>query len=191
MGRRILQKMEGFQKFKRSNLIFFIKLFTILIFLFTGLQFFQKKGYIINISKSLPLGIYKTYEIKEELKIGDIVVFIPNKKNKEFMIERGYLKEKDLAKTLMKKIAGIEKDVFTVEKSELFGLVLKKNNKEELGFVSSQDRRFRNLPYINYLKLKKDEYFLIGESIFSYDSRYFGAVKREEILYKAKPIFVF
>lgn len=182
--------MERIQKFKRSHLkIFFILLFLSSIFYFS-LILFQKNGFIVNISKSLPLGIYKTYPITEVIKEGDIVVFIPNEKNKNFMIERGYLGKDNLVKTLMKKVVGVEGDIFTVKKTPL-GLVLYKNEETILGGVATRDSKYRELNHISYLKLEKDEYFLVGESFNSYDSRYFGSVKKEEILYKASAIFTF
>lgn len=182
--------MERIQKFKRSHLkIFFILLFLSSIFYFS-LILFQKNGFIVNISKSLPLGIYKTYPITEVIKEGDIVVFIPNEKNKNFMIERGYLGKDNLVKTLMKKVVGVEGDIFTVEKTPA-GLTLYKNQNIILGNVATKDSKYRELEHISYLKLEKDEYFLVGESFNSYDSRYFGSVKKDEILYKASAIFTF
>lgn len=183
--------MERIQKFKRSHLIFITVLFCILGTFYFSLILFQKKGYILNISKSLPIGIYKTFSTNNKIMVGDIVVFIPNEANKKYMIERGYLAEDDLVKTLMKKVAGIEGDTFSVEKMPDGLLFLYKNGNEIVGPVALKDSKNRELSHISYLKLKKDEYFLIGESSNSYDSRYFGIVKKNEILYKAKAILTF
>lgn len=182
--------MERIQKFNRRDL----KRISIALFLFFSfwilLFLFNKANYVINTSNSLPLGIYKKYEIKNELKQGDIVLYVPSEERKRFMIERGYWGHEKYTQGLLKRIEGVEGDVFKVTETPL-GLILIKNNEKNLGFVFKKDSRGRDLNNIGELVLDKEEYFLVGTTIKTYDSRYFGAVKKDRIKNIVLPVLTF
>ena len=207
--------MENIQKSKRKHLkkIVYYSVLWFLIFLiisFTSFIIFAKKNnYIFNISESLPIGIYQKLEDKNFQK-GDLVILDIPKERMDFMISRGYI-DGNMLKTMLKRIEGVEGETFkvlTVE--ELKGSLFSENNefssieisslpkkfliKENkiLGSISNFDSRGRQLPQIKSpLILNKDEFFVMGESDNSFDSRYFGKIKKEEILYKVKPILTF
>ncbi|WP_324284182.1 S26 family signal peptidase [Fusobacterium polymorphum] len=207
--------MENVQKSKRKPLkkIIYYSVLWFLIFLiisfFSFIIFAKKNRYVFNISESLPIGIYQKLEDKNFQK-GDLVILDIPKERMDFMISRGYI-DGNMLKTMLKRIEGVEGETFkvlTVE--ELKGSLFSENNefssieisslpkkfliKENkiLGSISNFDSRGRQLPQIKSpLILNKDEFFVMGESDNSFDSRYFGKIKKEEILYKVKPILTF
>ena len=207
--------MENVQKSKRKPLkkIIYYSVLWFLIFLiisfFSFIIFAKKNRYVFNISESLPIGIYQKLEDKNFQK-GDLVILDIPKERMDFMIWRGYI-DGNMLKTMLKRIEGVEGETFkvlTVE--ELKGSLFSENNefssieisslpkkfliKENkiLGSISNFDSRGRQLPQIKSpLILNKDEFFVMGESDNSFDSRYFGKIKKEEILYKVKPILTF
>ena len=207
--------MENVQKSKRKPLkkIIYYSVLWFLIFLiisfFSFIIFSKKNRYVFNISESLPIGIYQKLEDKNFQK-GDLVILDIPKERMDFMISRGYI-DGNMLKTMLKRIEGVEGETFkvlTVE--ELKGSLFSENNefssieisslpkkfliKENkiLGSISNFDSRGRQLPQIKSpLILNKDEFFVMGESDNSFDSRYFGKIKKEEILYKVKPILTF
>ena len=207
--------MENVQKSKRKPLkkIIYYSVLWFLIFLiisfFSFIIFAKKNRYVFNISESLPIGIYQKLEDKNFQK-GDLVILDIPKERMDFMISRGYI-DGNMLKTMLKRIEGVEGETFkvlTVE--ELKGSLFSENNefssieisslpkkfliKENkiLGSISNFDSRGRQLPQMeNPLILNKDEFFVMGESDNSFDSRYFGKIKKEEILYKVKPILTF
>ena len=206
--------MENVQKSKRKPLkkIIYYSVLWFLIFLiisfFSFIIFAKKNRYVFNISESLPIGIYQKLEDKNFQK-GDLVILDIPKERMDFMISRGYI-DGNMLKTMLR-IEGVEGETFkvlTVE--ELKGSLFSENNefssieisslpkkfliKENkiLGSISNFDSRGRQLPQIKSpLILNKDEFFVMGESDNSFDSRYFGKIKKEEILYKVKPILTF
>ena len=181
----------------------------LIISFFSFIIFAKKNRYVFNISESLPIGIYQKLEDKNFQK-GDLVILDIPKERMDFMISRGYI-DGNMLKTMLKRIEGVEGETFkvlTVE--ELKGSLFSENNefssieisslpkkfliKENkiLGSISNFDSRGRQLPQIKSpLILNKDEFFVMGESDNSFDSRYFGKIKKEEILYKVKPILTF
>lgn len=208
--------MENVQKSKRKPLkkIIYYSVLWFLIFLiisfFSFIIFAKKNKYIFNISKSLPIGIYQRLEEDKNFQKGDIVVLNIPKERMDFMISRGYI-DGNMLKTMLKRIEGVEGETFKVlsieeRKSSQFNenidfssinipksskKVLVKENKI-LGSISNFDSHGRQLPQIKSpLILNKDEFFVMGESDNSFDSRYFGKIKKEEILYKVKPILTF
>ena len=90
------------------------------------------------------------------------------------------------AKTMLKKIKGINGDSFEVIEGSLI-----KNNTEIIAKVLSKDSKGRELPKISKIILKNGEYFLLGEHPHSLDSRYLGKFQEKDILYKVRPILIF
>lgn len=186
--------MENFQKF-RGNIIRFSKYFFMIIssvfilIIFIGIILkYSGFNYIINVSPSLPEGIYSLSSIDREIQEGDFIVFLIPEKEREIIYR--YLDEKSV-KTLLKKVVGLENDSFEVEERKLIGKVIVKNKEEVLGLVSDYDTKGRKLKHIENITVGKNEYFVMGTSERSYDSRYFGTIKKESILYFAKPVLTF
>ncbi|EEO42890.1 conjugative transfer signal peptidase TraF [Fusobacterium animalis 7_1] len=178
--------MEKLQKSKRKfrKLIIAIWVF---IFIVLGTVFiFRINNYILNISQSLPIGIYQKID-SYDYKIDDYVIVKVPEEYKEFIYSRGYMGTDELsAKTMLKKIKGINGDSFEVIEGSLI-----KNNTEIIAKVLSKDSKGRNLPKISKITLKNGEYFLLGEHPYSLDSRYLGKFEEKDILYKVRPIITF
>lgn len=178
--------MEKLQKSKRKfrKLIIAIWVF---IFIVLGTVFiFRIKNYILNISQSLPIGIYQKID-SYDYKIDDYVIVKVPEEYKEFIYSRGYMGTDELsAKTMLKKIKGINGDSFEVIEGSLI-----KNNTEIIAKVLSKDSKGRELPKISKIILKNGEYFLLGEHPHSLDSRYLGKFQEKDILYKVRPILIF
>lgn len=178
--------MEKLQKSKRKfrKLIIAIWVF---IFIVLGTVFiFRINNYILNISQSLPIGIYQKID-SYDYKIDDYVIVKVPEEYKEFIYSRGYMGTDELsAKTMLKKIKGINGDSFEVIEGSLI-----KNNTEIIAKVLSKDSKGRELPKISKIILKNGEYFLLGEHPHSLDSRYLGKFQEKDILYKVRPIITF
>lgn len=178
--------MEKLQKSKRKfrKLIIAIWVF---IFIVLGTVFiFRINNYILNISQSLPIGIYQKID-SYDYKIDDYVIVKVPEEYKEFIYSRGYMGTDELsAKTMLKKIKGINGDSFEVIEGSLI-----KNNTEIIAKVLSKDSKGRELPKIFKIILKNGEYFLLGEHPHSLDSRYLGKFQEKDILYKVRPILIF
>lgn len=140
--------------------------------IFVGCLLSQRNKYIINPSKSLTRGIYKTFPV-ETINKGDIVVFNIPKDIKKMAKEREYIL-KD-AQTLMKIVAATQDDKVTIEKNELF------INGVSWGKIAYKDSHLRRLEPKN-----DDEYLLLSKVRNSFDGRYIGVVKRKDIIYRAE-----
>lgn len=101
----------------------FINIGTLLImgfFLFD----FAKENFRINVSESIPTGIYRVYPI-DTIKKGDCIVFETDKSTREFMLKRGYIKEN--SKAFIKKVAGMERDIIEIDEYlKINGKIIKK-----------------------------------------------------------------
>jgi signal peptidase I len=118
----------------------------------------------LNQTASMPTGIYvKNSSMK--LKIGDIIIF--------------YAKDKNY--NLLKYIAAHEGDEYCLD----FESTLWVN-----GFPVAQKsivKYYGDLPAQSLCQtLKKDELLVLGEHPNSYDSRYFGPIKRDQVIAQVK-----
>ena len=103
------------------------------------------------------------------------------------------LKKKNI-KTILKKIKGVEGDVFEIkDKNSVVqkNKFLIRNHIDIMAEVFEKDSQGRPLPKIEKTILKENEYFLLGDHPQSMDSRYLGVFKAKDILYKVKPVFTF
>lgn len=178
---RIFSKKE---KSKYSVLKkFFINLIALIITVFFLFNFL-KNNYAINRSSSITTGVYKLYPLENNIKKGDIVVFDVSDELFNYMLDRGYINK--YTKSFIKRVAGVPKDEIEINKDlKINGKIIKENlyKKDSLG-------RYLPLKEGKYT-LKKDEYFLVGTHIRSFDSSYMGIIKKEQIKNKAKLIYSF
>ena len=141
---------------------------------------------IYNPTISLPRGYYFTYPgIK--FKTGDLVLIcVSDKLRLEVMHKLGLPYSDDdcplQTPYLLKQIIAVEGD-----QMEIIPDGVKVN-----GYLHPHSRSFSSYRQINLLpqplgkfKLKDGEYFVIGQTPYSYDSRYFGIIKRDQIYRKA------
>lgn len=156
------------------------RMFVIIGLLYICLSYFNK-NYVINVTPSLPIGIYKLEKIDNKINKGDIILFTAKENVRKFMLDRGYISKR--IKSFIKRVEGVEGDKISISNS------LEINNKKIKDSLPDKDSFGRDLFKKNgeYL-LKKDEYFLVGDKKNSFDSSYMGIIKRNQIKYKAKII---
>lgn len=167
--------------YKKKIILIFFSFFIFMI----SLKYIAK-DYTITVTESLPLGIYKLSDINE-IRIGDIVQFIPEEKEMEKIYKRGYLPT--FAKTLLKEVAADFSNRNEIRIKEEETLKFLYVGEKNYGMILDKDSNGREIKALSLEELKpknKDEYLLLSSHIKSYDSRYFGLIKRENILKKAK-----
>ena len=137
--------------------------------------------FFINLSPSIPVGLYMRQGGKA-LEVGDTVVLKVSEKVRVVAIKIGLLQH---TKLLFKRIqAGpgerfcFEGGVLRVRKGE-FGL----KRETSTGMV---------LPQLKGCSvLSPSEYLVVGDTADSFDSRYFGAVREEDVVARVRPVVTF
>lgn len=139
-------------------------------------------GYRVNMTKSYPLGIYLSV-VTSEYQRGDLVIFCPPKREVfTYALGQGWLipgRCESGTIPMMKKIAGIEGDRILVDKFVYINDVKQPNS------------LLQNIPYTAPSSLlQKNEVLLLSDySSMSFDGRYFGAITKDHIEGKVKPIY--
>jgi conjugative transfer signal peptidase TraF len=142
-------------------------------------------GYRINLSPSVPTGIWKIRGGGH--KKGDYVVVSPNSHyGYKLAVERGYLPG---FSPMLKRVVATEGDIMDYDEKEK--AVTVNGEYVMMTEVISQDTEGRLLPQASFpVILRKGEVWLSSENVRGYDSRYFGPVS-EDILRKAAPVWLF
>lgn len=142
------------------------------------------KHITINISRSLPRGVYRLYT---PLKIdrGDIIVFPIPENVRETFEKRKYTSK--FVTSIMKKAAAFENDNITIKKEVLY------INNTAWGKIYKYDSKFRALPELSLEEIipKKNEILPLSNVDHSFDGRYFGPIEEKKIIYKAELLFTF
>lgn len=132
---------------------------------------FHSLNLIINTTQSMPLGIYQQINFKT-LSKNDLISFkIPDKKE-----------------VLFKKIVALKGDFVEVNQNGVFI----NNTHLPNSKIFNTDSRGNPLSFKPLKKfLRSNEYFVMGEHIKSYDSRYFGIINiKNNQVNKLKPILL-
>lgn len=134
---------------------------------------------IVSTSQSLEHRVFFLVPVNtRKIQAGDYLVF--RHKDTDF-VNKGLNKEND---RLIKKVGCSPGQVLTRD-SNLFSC-----NKKELGKALAKDSQGRTLPqFESNGPVPEDNFFMIGSSPRSFDSRYFGFVHADDILYKALPLW--
>lgn len=166
---------------REKKLIIVVVAFISIIYFFTLIS-----GFSINMSPSVERGVYILYP-KINLKKGDIINFKIPKEIKIIALERNYLTKN--IKSLTKYIVADEGDIVERKNNKIYinniytaTIYKTDSNNRELSSVFSEEEK---------IKLKKGEYFILGITENSLDSRYFGIIKYENIIKKSKLIIPF
>lgn len=156
----------------------FFQLLICIIISFIATIYLRNKIYINN-SPRVPVGFYLKKE--QDIYFKDNIVFFKVPDNvRRFLKELNLIKEEN--KYILKKIGGVEGDHIVIKDKKLYINDVFIYEVIEHTFHKIPLNPIENLDYI----LKEDEYFLIGDLKESYDSRYFGVVKKEQIEEKGK-----
>ena len=164
--------MKEYRKKYRILLIFLITLNILGIYI--------RKYFVLNISSSIPIGIYKM-DKNIDFKRGDIVTF-STKNYSDILNYSGSIKNI----TFSKYIAGISGDYIRIENNKIYI-----NNKEK-GNIFKVDGLNNKLPQLKEKKyiVKVDEVFVLGTNDKSFDSRYYGCIKKSDVIYKLVPFII-
>ncbi len=167
--------------------IFKRKLFTAFLLIFVLFlvvkAFFVNQNLYINTSKSLPLGVYKLITEISALKKGDIILFCLDENVAS-----------DVSKSDILSFGNCPFDLSPIGKTVYasFNDMIKIDDRGI--FINGRyidNTRPYYLPSIKPLMLntilKDDEYIVISQKNNSFDSRYFGIVKRKDIKGKLIP----
>ncbi|MDR2017925.1 MAG: S26 family signal peptidase [Syntrophobacterales bacterium] len=164
---------------RQRNILIIISIATILPLL-SILASNPQKRYYLNLSSSMPLGIYKITPAAA-LTPGDLVVFDPPEVARPYIYGRRWL---PAGWPLIKQIGALAGDTFSIE-----GASFCINNKY-IGAVYTQDGEGGTLPRITGIHTVKSGTFLpISPYSRSFDGRYFGAVPVSSIKGKATPLW--
>ncbi|EFS22143.1 hypothetical protein FSBG_01640 [Fusobacterium gonidiaformans 3-1-5R] len=163
--------------------------FLFLILVIGTLQY-KSRDYTINITRSLPLGIYHLEEASD-IQLGDIVQFQLEKEKMDFLYDREYLPR--IADTLLKIVAAdsTNSEKIRIQNNSIFPILYIGNH--NWGPILPADSKNRVVPQISLeeMKPKEGEYLLLSPVARSFDGRYWGSISKEKILKKATPILIF
>lgn len=164
--------MKEYRKKYRILLIFLITL--------NLLGIYTRKSFVINISSSIPIGIYKV-DKNTDLKRGDIITF-STKNYSDILNYSGSIKNI----TFSKYIAGISGDYIRIENNKIY------INDKEKGNIFKVDGLNNKLPQLKEKKhiVKEGEVFVLGTNDKSFDSRYYGCIKKSDVIYKLVPFII-
>lgn len=143
----------------------------------------------VNTTTSLPYGIYKLNKDKITIQKKDLVLFCLNKSNSHKYGRRGYLGYGHCNLSLSpigKQIVATPGDDISVSSK---GIIVNNN------YLPNTQKAYADV-FGNHLTganirkiLDKDEYLVASFKENSFDSRYFGIVRKKEIIGKLKAIY--
>ncbi len=168
--KRIIEILKN----KKTYRIFLaIEITMIVFYLFL---IYLSKNYAFNVTPSVPLGIYKIYKIKkgETLKKGDLVIYeIPSELQKLTS-----LRNTDIPS--LKPVAAIYGDKIEIKDNRIYV------NNEDYGKIVLN----KNLPKFDG-NLKEDEILTLSKVENTFDGRYYGGIKKNRIIRKARLVYEF
>ncbi|MFA4994123.1 MAG: S26 family signal peptidase [Bdellovibrionales bacterium] len=134
---------------------------------------------IWNASASIPVGLYRV--VIDVPNRDDLVLVRTPNSVKILADRRGYL---PIGVSLVKRVAAVDGDVVCASSSVVA------INDLKVARQLKADRVGRLLPRWNGChRLKSDEYFLLGNTPDSLDSRYFGPVKSDRVIGRLEPLW--
>lgn len=139
--------------------------------------------YYINLSHSVPLGLYRVVS-PDRLETGELVVFELTQGARFLIYERHWLPNNW---PLIKYIGAKEKDTYTI-RNNMFLI-----NDKYVGPVYERDSNGKALPYIGGChRVERNAFLPVSTHInSSFDGRYFGTVPLSAIRGKLKPVWTF
>lgn len=188
--------MLNIRKFLRRNdnkrkLIGTLKLWCIGVLILSSIKL-SPISFFYNHTISMPIGLYLVNFFHPTLKKDDLVIAcLPNEEVAKFAILRGYILHSNHScnwnsEYLLKRIKAVPGDVIEIRDKQIYINDTLLPNSKILN-MDSLDRPLTSslLP----LKLGNNEYLIFGDEASSYDSRYFGIIKTDNIKGNAYPIY--
>lgn len=147
-----------------------------------GITFFSIifciKRIMYNVTDSMTKGIY-VKKIISDYKKGDLVIFLMDKKYLKY-VESSLSKNKEKKLYLLKRIVAVEGDTIETRKD---GIVLINGEKKGKIFkIKGLTDKIKDTRYV----LKKDEYYVMGDTETSFDSRYLGILRKKDFKSEVK-----
>ncbi len=175
----ILKKLKekNFSFLKTDGKYTFIAKLIILLLIFFSITFCLSR-ITYNVTDSLTKGIYLK-KLFPDYKKGDLVLFIMDKKYSKY-IENFPNKDKMKNIYLLKRIEAVEGDI--IETRSDGTLLINGRIRGKILRIKGITDNIENTRYI----LKKDEYYLMGDTKESFDSRYLGIFNRKDFKYEMK-----
>lgn len=162
---------------KKRKIWYILGVFFFLVFI---LKLSIKQHIVLNITPSIPLGIYilTDYDHQKELAKGTVVLFDP---------PRLATKNRIYYNPLLKKVAATSSDNVEIRNSRLF---INGKYQGAIQKTDSMGNRINMLREGIYI-ISPGEYFVLGDHENSYDSRYYGSLTKKEILQCGKILIPF
>ena len=175
-------RIQTMMKLIYKSYLFKVLLFLLALSIVTTYLKSQHYGVSIQISNSMPKGLYLTTPINTPKK-DSTVLFYTSAATEQLMKQRQWITYKT---PIMKKVAAVPGDLACIEDHHLL------INNQYYSSIATIDSKKRPLPQLAFCRtLKNNEYFLISNySEKSFDSRYFGPIPREKIIAKATPLWL-
>lgn len=141
-----------------------------------------------NPSRSEPIGYYLTYPNINSYRIGDrVLICLDNKSVMTILHKLGLPYQSGVcnydAPFLLKTIVAAAMDHVEINNSGIY--VNSRLMTHNVGYKTYKDTKLNPILALD-VRLGKGEYFLLGSTPTSFDSRYFGVIKQNQIHYKAK-----
>ena len=134
---------------------------------------------IVSTSPSLDYRVFFLTKTKTTIRNGDYLVF---KHDDTSFVHKGLDQKND---RLVKKVGCCPGEMLSVDTARKFHC-----GQRELGTALETDSKGRFLPVFDFTgPVPDNSYFMVGTNPRSFDSRYFGFIHADEILYKALPIW--
>lgn len=166
------------------------KVFLVVLILITILCFSAKFFNIhLNISSSLPYGAYYLQDKQDNITKGDIILFCLDEENSKLIKDANILAFGSCPYNLApigKKVIATSYDKVQIDDNyvAINGNIENKSKRLKL--------KLKNYPKATFNRaLKKGEYIVLSNHEDSFDSRYFGVVKIEQIKGILKPLITF
>jgi type IV secretory pathway protease TraF len=134
---------------------------------------------IVSTSSSLDHRIFFLTKAKNEIKLGDYLVF--RHKDTSF-VKKGLDEEND---RMIKKVGCRPGDILSIDAEMQYFC-----GHRLLGRALQTDSKGRLLPQFQFSgPVPENSYFMVGTNPRSFDSKYFGFIHADDILYKALPLW--
>lgn len=156
--------------FKKYFFSVFVFIFFLIIFIFTRFTY--------NVTNSLPKGVYFK-KIFPKYEKNNLVLFELNKKYLKYL-ENFPNKNKMRKIYLMKRIAGVYGDKIEIKSGG--EILINGIKKGKIFKIKGLNENMKGESYV----LKKDEFFVMGDTPTSFDSRYFGILKKKDLKFEMK-----
>jgi conjugative transfer signal peptidase TraF len=145
-------------------------------------------GIRLNLSSSLPLGVWKIDKSFSHIEKGDHVWFTPTKEIAKFALQRDYLERNNQVENncvpLLKIVYGLPGDTYTFHDD----FIRINNVPVEKAKRRRTDSKGRPMPQISNGIVRPNHLFVLTLNTHSFDSRYYGTIPIKNVKGTAIPI---